>query len=305
MEMLQEMTDDERLALRLRYKRDPLFCQWLPVLGMLARAGSGGETEIWHEAERMLERLRMDPEGREAEVQFIYTELCARHRAVPVRALAVMAVLLTCLADAAPAADRPDENPHAAVCVAILAMLDGDRRFGALLDAFFSRTRNNRGERVVLPVRDYLRGDADGVAAETFSGRLAVAREEMPSVAVSVAGEERASAAVAGEEKPADGDGLLELLVEQALRQDDADGLRALKLRLYDLRQPETTAPLVARIDRRLCALTEPQPATQNYFNAGSVQFNGSTLNSPVLGALPSEAPGGMLSSGTSGEALD
>lgn len=38
MEMLQEMTDDERLALRLRYKRDPLFCQWLPVLGMLARA---------------------------------------------------------------------------------------------------------------------------------------------------------------------------------------------------------------------------------------------------------------------------
>ena len=165
MEMLQEMTDDERLALRQRYRKAPLFCQWLPVLGMLARAGSGGETEIWHEAERMLDRLRSEPEGREAEVQFIYTELCARHRAVPVRALAVMAVLLTCLADAAPAADRADENPHAAVCVAILAMLDGDRRFGALLDAFFSRTRNNRGERVVLPVRDYLRGDADGVAA--------------------------------------------------------------------------------------------------------------------------------------------
>lgn len=311
MEMLQEMTDDERLALRLRYKRDPLFCQWLPVLGMLARAGSGGEVEIWHEAERMLERLRMEPEGREAEVQFIYTDLCARHRAVSVRALAVMAVLLTCLADAAPAADRPDENPHAAVCVAILAMLDGDRRFGALLDAFFSRTRNNRGERVVLPVRDYLREGADGVAAEAFSGgRMVVGEERALSVVMNgeealAVGKGMPSEAMAGEEKPAAGGGLLEQLVEQALRRDDAGSLRALKLRLYDLRQPETTAPLVARIDRRLCALTEPQPATQNYFNAGSVQFNGSTLNSPVLGALPSETPGGMLSSGTSGEALD
>lgn len=285
MEMLQEMTDDERLALRQRYRKDPLFCQWLPVLGMLARAGSGGETEIWHEAERMLDRLRSEPEGRETEVQFIYTELCARHRAVPVRALAVMAVLLTCLADAAPAADRADENPHAAVCVAILAMLDGDRRFGALLDAFFSRTRNNRGERVVLPVRDYLRGDADGVAAETFSGRLAV-------------GEERPVAA-------ADGGNLLELLVEQALRQDDADGLRALKLRLYDLRQPEATAPLVARINRRLRELAEPKPTTQNIFNEGSSLFNESTLNSPVFG-MPSGAPQGrMLPPSIQGGALE
>ena len=170
-------------------------------------------------------------------------------------------------------------------CVAILAMLDGDRRFGALLDAFFSRTRNNRGERVVLPVRDYLRGDADGVAAETFSGRLAV-------------GEERPVAA-------ADGGNLMELLVEQALRQDDADGLRALKLRLYDLRQPEATAPLVARIDRRLRELAEPKPTTQNIFNEGSSLFNESTLNSPVFG-MPSGAPQGrMLPPGVQGGALE
>lgn len=150
------MTTDERNNLLRRYKRDPLFRQWLPTLGELARAGHGGEVEIWHEAERALCRLKREADWREAEVQLIYSDLSGRYPESPLFCLAVMAVLLTCLADAAPSLDRVDENPYRPICVAILVMLDGDRRFHALLGGFFGRSRDNRGERVVLPVTDYV-----------------------------------------------------------------------------------------------------------------------------------------------------
>ena len=104
------MTTQEKHILLNRYKRDALFRQWLPTLGVLSRAGQGGEVEIWYEAERALLRLRQETHWREVEVQLIYTDLCERYPALPVFCLAVMAVLFTCLADAAPSADRAEEN---------------------------------------------------------------------------------------------------------------------------------------------------------------------------------------------------
>lgn len=78
------MTAYEKRNLFDRYKQDALFRQWLPTLGVLSRAGHGGEVEVWHEVERMLRLLGREPEWREAEVEFLYTELCERYPSAPV-----------------------------------------------------------------------------------------------------------------------------------------------------------------------------------------------------------------------------
>lgn len=283
------MTAYERRNLFDRYKQDALFRQWLPTLGVLARAGHGGEVEVWHEVERMLRLLGREPEWREAEVEFLYTELCERYPSAPVFRVAVMAVLFTCLADATPAADRVHENPHAPVCVAICVMMDGEKRFHALLDAFFRRTKDNRGRRVVLPVTDYLAG-ADGggtVEPEDSPKKAEIGVETLrPEEAVDVEAvkvEEAVGVETLRPEETVDVE-MLDNLVINALERDDVNRLNALKLRLYELKRPHVTNPLIARIDERISLLAGGQMVTQNILHAGANQFYKSSLQSPVIG---------------------
>lgn len=294
------MTAYERRNLFDRYKQDALFRQWLPTLGVLARAGHGGEVEVWNEVERMLRLLGREPEWREAEVEFLYTELCERYPSASVFRVAVMAVLFTCLADATPAADRVHENPHAPVCVAICVMMGGERRFHALLDAFFRRTKDNRGRRVVLPVTDYLAGADGGGTVEPEDGPKkaeigvepvrveetvdveAVKAEETVDVETLRLGEVCGVETLRPEET-VDVE-MLENLVMNALERDDVNRLNALKLRLYELKRPHVTNPLIARIDERISLLAGGQMVTQNIFHAGANQFYKSSLQSPVIG---------------------
>lgn len=283
------MTAYEKRNLFDRYKQDALFRQWLPTLGVLSRAGHGGEVEVWHEVERMLRLLGREPEWREAEVEFLYTELCERYPSAPVFRAAVMAVLFTCLADATPAADRVHENPHAPVCVAICAMMDGEKRFHALLDAFFRRTKDNRGRRVVLPVTDYLAG-ADGggtVEPETGPKKAEIGVEPVrpeETVGVETLRPEEVCGVESVRTEEAVGVEMLENLVMNALKRDDVHRLNALKLRLYELKRPHVTNPLIARIDERISLLAGGQMVTQNIFHAGANQFYKSSLQSPVIG---------------------
>lgn len=272
------MTAYERRNLFDRYKQDALFRQWLPTLGVLARAGHGGEVEVWHEVERMLRLLGREPEWREAEVEFLYTELCERYPSAPVFRVAVMAVLFTCLADATPAADRVHENPHAPGCVAICVMMGGERRFHALLDAFFRRTKDNRGRRVVLPVTDYLAGADGGGTVEPEDGPKKAEIGVEP-----VRAEETVGVETLRPEETVDVE-MLDNLVMNALERDDVNRLNALKLRLYELKRPHVTNPLIARIDERISLLAGGQMVTQNIFHAGANQFYKSSLQSPVIG---------------------
>lgn len=250
------MTAYEKRNLFNRYKRDPLFRQWLPTLGALSRAGQGNEVEIWYETKRALRRIRHETDWRDAEVHFLYTDLCERYPLMPVFCLAVMAVLFACLTDAAPGTGRTGENPYASACVAIYAMLGGDRCFQTLVNDFFSRKQGSRYGRMTLPVRDYL--------AETGG-------EEAPKP------EEEALAS--------DGNRALKQMVENALKRDDTDRLNALNLRLYDLENPALTHPLIVRINERIAALMNPLPVMQNnIFHNGANQINQSTLQGPVFG---------------------
>lgn len=77
---------------------------------------------------------------------------------------------------------------------------------------------------------------------------------------------------------------MLDNLVMNALERDDVNRLNALKLRLYELKRPHVTNPLIARIDERISLLAGGQMVTQNIFHAGANQFYKSSLQSPVIG---------------------
>ncbi|WP_455640397.1 hypothetical protein [Parabacteroides sp.] len=250
------MTQNEKRALFNRYKHDILFRQWLPTLGRLSREGWGEEVEIWHEAERALCRLKAQPDLRDMEVELIYSDLCRKYSATPAFSLSVMAVLFTCLADAAPDADKAAENPHAPICIAICAMLGKDKRFLALLDAFSERTRNNQGEKVVLPVTDYIETTKEDVETDET--------------------EESAS--------PTNELGMLMQMVENLLKNGSIEELKDLELQLYKLDNSFITSPLIKRIEEQITALSNPRPTTQNVFQNGASQINQSTLQSPTFG---------------------
>lgn len=178
--------------------------------------------------------------------------------------------------------------------------MGGERRFHALLDAFFRRTKDNRGRRVVLPVTDYLAG-ADGggtvepedapknaeigvepVRVEETVDVEAVKAEETVDVETLRLGEVCGVETLRPEET-VDVE-MLENLVMNALERDDVNRLNALKLRLYELKRPHVTNPLIARIDERISLLAGGQMVTQNIFHAGANQFYKSSLQSPVIG---------------------
>lgn len=242
------MTTYEKRNLFNRYKHDPLFRQWLPTLGILSRAGHGNEVEIWYETKRALRRIKQKTDWRDAEVHFFYTELCERYPSMPVFCLAVMTVLFTCLADAAPSTDRTEENPYASVCKAICTMLDMDQRFHTLLNVFFNYTHNIRIEQMTL-------------------------------TPFNVDDKNKAEKAI----PLANDAGMLEQLVENALERDDTNKLNALKLRLYELERPAVTHPLINRINERITTLTNHLPITQNFFQEGASQINQSNLQNSIF----------------------
>lgn len=255
----EAMTAYEKRNLFNRYKREPLFRQWLPTLGVLSRAGQGNEIEIWHETKLGLRRLKHETEWRDAEIQFFYTDLCERYPSTPIFCLAVMATLFTCLIDEAPCTGHSGENPYASACMTISTILGNDRRFRMLLKDFFSHARNDWGKQIAHPAMDYLYKTDNEKEPET---------------------------------NPPVTDGstdALKQLVENALEEDDIPHLRALELRLYKLDNPELTRPLITRINERIAVLTNLPPVTLNIFHEGANQINQSTLQDPIFEAGESD----------------
>ncbi|MDM8232412.1 hypothetical protein QUW56_03260 [Phocaeicola barnesiae] len=248
----KRMTINEKRNLFEQYKHDALFCQWLPTLNTLFPAGQGGEVEIWNEVKWALHRLRQETDWHEKEVQFLYTDLCDRYPSIPLFNLTVMTALLTCLAESAPCVNRADKNPYAPICVSICSMLDGDKRFHTLLNAFFNHSHNIFGNQMILPITDYLADEHDEEVTE----------EIIP---------------------PENGVNILRQMVDNALELDDIPHLMALELRLYKLDNTHITQPLIALIDKRIAALSDPHPVNQNNFYDNSNQINQSTLQNPVL----------------------
>ena len=161
MEKFERFSEEKLTSLRARYRGDDLFRTWTWLLCLLEQQLNGlNAVEVWSETEMIRQKLSEIKEHRDNEVEFLYGDLVKRHQSEST-AIIILTVLFTQMCDAAP--DEEDDaavqNPNRAVCsvLAHLLMNPKIRSFTEqLIKAFNHRRYDNEGNKIVLPITDYM-----------------------------------------------------------------------------------------------------------------------------------------------------
>ena len=161
MEKFERFSEEKLTSLRALYRGDDLFRTWTWLLCLLEQQLNGlNAVEVWSETEMIRQKLSEIKEHRDNEVEFLYGDLVKRHQSEST-AIIILTVLFTQMCDAAP--DEEDDaavqNPNRAVCsvLAHLLMNPKIRSFTEkLIKAFKHRRYDNEGNKIVLPITDYM-----------------------------------------------------------------------------------------------------------------------------------------------------
>ena len=161
MEKFERFSEEKLTSLRARYRGDDLFRTWTWLLCLLEQQLNGlNAVEVWSETEMIRQKLSEIKEHRDNEVEFLYGELKNRHQSEKT-AVIILTVLFTqmCDAESSEGDDAAVQNPNRAVCsvLAHLLMNPKIRSFTEqLIKAFNHRRYDNEGNKIVLPITDYM-----------------------------------------------------------------------------------------------------------------------------------------------------
>ena len=161
MEKFERFSEEKLTSLRALYRGDDLFRTWTWLLCLLEQQLNGlNAVEVWSETEMIRQKLSEIKEHRDNEVEFLYGDLVKRHQSEST-AIIILTVLFTQMCDAAPDEedDAAERNPNRAVCTVLarLLMHHANRPFfEKLIAAYKSRRYDNEGNKIILPVTDYL-----------------------------------------------------------------------------------------------------------------------------------------------------
>lgn len=161
MEKFERFPEEKIVSLRGRYRGDDLFRTWTWLLCLLEQQLNGlNAVEIWSETEMICQKLSEIKEHRDNEVEFLYGDLVKRHQSEST-AIIILTVLFTQMCDAAPNEedDAAERNPNRAVCTVLARLLMNPANrpfFEKLIAAYKSRRYDNEGNKIILPITDYL-----------------------------------------------------------------------------------------------------------------------------------------------------
>ena len=161
MEKFERFSEEKLTSLRALYRGDDLFRTWTWLLCLLEQQLNGlNAVEVWSETEMIRQKLSEIKEHRDNEVEFLYGELKNRHQSEKT-AVIILTVLFTqmCDAESSEGDDAAVQNPNRAVCsvLAHLLMNPKIRSFTEqLIKAFNHRRYDNEGNKIVLPITDYM-----------------------------------------------------------------------------------------------------------------------------------------------------
>ncbi len=161
MEKFERFPEEKNASLRARYRGDDLFRTWTWLLCLLEQQLNGlNAVEIWSETEMICQKLSEIKEHRDNEVEFLYGDLVKRHQSEST-AIIILTVLFTQMCDASPDEedDAAERNPNRAVCTVLarLLMNPANKPFvEKLIAAYKSRRYDNEGNKIILPITDYL-----------------------------------------------------------------------------------------------------------------------------------------------------
>ena len=161
MEKFERFSEEKLTSLRALYRGDDLFRTWTWLLCLLEQQLNGlNAVEVWSETEMIRQKLSAIKEHRDNEVEFLYGDLVKRHQSEST-AIIILTVLFTQMCDAAPDEedDAAERNPNRAVCTVLARLLMNPANkpfFEKLIAAYKSRRYDNEGNKIILPVTDYL-----------------------------------------------------------------------------------------------------------------------------------------------------
>ena len=161
MEKFERFSEEKLTSLRALYRGDDLFRTWTWLLCLLEQQLNGlNAVEVWSETEMIRQKLSEIKEHRDNEVEFLYGDLVKRHQSEST-AIIILTVLFTQMCDAAPDEedDAAERNPNRAVCTVLARLLMNHANrpfFEKLIAAYKSRRYDNEGNKIILPVTDYL-----------------------------------------------------------------------------------------------------------------------------------------------------
>lgn len=161
MEKFERFSEEKLTSLRALYRGDDLFRTWTWLLCLLEQQLNGlNAVEVWSETEMIRQKLSEIKEHRDNEVEFLYGDLVKRHQSEST-AIIILTVLFTQMCDAAPDEedDAAERNPNRAVCTVLARLLKSSPNrpfFKKLIAAYKSRRYDNEGNKIILPVTDYL-----------------------------------------------------------------------------------------------------------------------------------------------------
>ena len=161
MEKFERFSEEKLTSLRALYRGDDLFRTWTWLLCLLEQQLNGlNAVEVWSETEMIRQKLSEIKEHRDNEVEFLYGDLVKRHQSEST-AIIILTVLFTQMCDAAPDEedDAAERNPNRAVCTVLarLLMHHANRPFfEKLIAAYKSRRYDNEGNKIILPITDYM-----------------------------------------------------------------------------------------------------------------------------------------------------
>ena len=161
MEKFERFSEEKLTSLRALYRGDDLFRTWTWLLCLLEQQLNGlNAVEVWSETEMIRQKLSAIKEHRDNEVEFLYGELKNRHQSEKT-AVIILTVLFTQMCDAAPDEedDAAERNPNRAVCTVLARLLKNSPNrpfFKKLIAAYKSRRYDNEGNKIILPITDYL-----------------------------------------------------------------------------------------------------------------------------------------------------
>ena len=168
MEKFERFSEEKLTSLRALYRGDDLFRTWTWLLCLLEQQLNGlNAVEVWSETEMIRQKLSEIKEHRDNEVEFLYGDLVKRHQSEST-AIIILTVLFTQMCDAAPDEedDAAERNPNRAVCTVLARLLMNPANkpfFEKLIAAYKSRRYDNEGNKIILPITDYLNVKSSGI----------------------------------------------------------------------------------------------------------------------------------------------
>lgn len=150
---IKRLTDEERRTCHGLFRRNDLFRHWIPILSEIEKDVTHTDAiSLWYNANEVLRLLRAEAAFRDEQIVFIHSEMARSGGGHCLTC--IMAIVLTCLMNAAEEGHEEEDMPNDAVCIAIMRIYEGDKLFDALLEEFFRRRIGNDGKRVVITPSD-------------------------------------------------------------------------------------------------------------------------------------------------------